>query len=164
MTSALDQARNAYDRPGTEPMMGPGGERESSELDLVIQNGTVVDGTGGPASIADVGVRDGRITLPDAVRALTDIPAQLYGLHGRGRVAPGYQADLIVFDETTVGPGRVHLRSDLPAGASRLYAEARGVEHVMVNGVDIVAAGEVTGARPGTVLWSGRDTQTVLAR
>jgi hypothetical protein len=41
-----------------------------------------------------------------------------------------------------------------------LYAGAHGVEHVLVNGVEIVTGGEYTDARPGTVIKSGRDTQT----
>jgi hypothetical protein len=50
---------------------------------------------------------------------------------------------------------------DLPAGAGRLYAGARGVHDVLVNGIPIVLAGELTGSRPGVVFRSGRDTETV---
>ena len=68
---------------------------------------------------------------------------------------------MVVFDPDEVGLGETYTRYDLPAGAGRLYADARGVEHVFTNGVEIVRDGEDTGARPGTVFRSGRDTATV---
>ncbi|HEY2998560.1 MAG TPA: amidohydrolase family protein [Acidimicrobiales bacterium] len=105
------------------------------------------------------GVREhGLLSTEEAVRLLTSVPADLYGLMDRGRLAEGSVADLVVFDEATVGPEEVSTRFDLPGGAGRLYAGAHGVEHVVVNGVPIVAAGALTGATPGTLLRSGRDT------
>ncbi len=100
------------------------------------------------------------LPLEEAVHLLTDVQAQLYGLRGRGRIEPGFCADLVVFDLDSIGPGPVHTRADLPAGASRLYGEARGIDHVLVNGVEIVRDGTFTAARPGIVLRSGRDTAT----
>jgi N-acyl-D-aspartate/D-glutamate deacylase len=102
----------------------------------------------------------GLMPIEEAVHLITDVQAQLYGLRGRGRLEEGSHADVVVLDLATVGPGPIHTRSDLPAGASRLYGEARGIEHVLVNGVELVRAGELTGARSGTLLRSGRDTET----
>lgn len=105
----------------------------------------------------------GRRLLPleRAVQLLTDAPARLFGLRDRGRVAPGAWADLVCFDPERIGSGPATLVEDLPGGAARLAAEALGVEHVLVNGVPIRRHGRSTGARPGRVLRSGRDTDTV---
>lgn len=101
-------------------------------------------------------VRDlGLLGLEEAVRLLTDVPARLYGLAGRGRVEVGAHADLVVFDPATVGPGREHTVDDLPGGSSRIVVDAVGMEHVLVSGVPIVTGGEPTAAHPGTVLRRG---------
>jgi N-acyl-D-aspartate/D-glutamate deacylase len=105
--------------------------------------------------------RHGVVSLEEGVRLLTDAPARLYGLRERGRLAPGWRADLVVFDAGAIDCGPTYTRFDLPAGAGRLYADARGIDHVIVNGVPIVEKGAHTGALPGTVLRSGRDTDTV---
>jgi N-acyl-D-aspartate/D-glutamate deacylase len=108
------------------------------------------------------GVRERKImTLEQAVQQLSQVPARLYGFHDRGELAPGMVADLVVFDADRVDRGPVESRADLPGGASRLYAEAIGVEAVAVAGVDVVRGGKLTGARPGRILRSGRDTRTV---
>ena len=112
-------------------------------------------------SLLGHGVRERRlITVEEAVRLLTDVPARLYGLCDRGRVAEGYWADLVVFDPERVGPCELRTRDDLPGGASRLYAEATGMEHVLVNGTEVVTNDHFTGALPGRVLRSGVDTET----
>jgi N-acyl-D-aspartate/D-glutamate deacylase len=98
-----------------------------------------------------------------AIRQLTDIPARLYGLRDRGRLVPGGWADVVIFDPTAIGHGPVRTRSDLPGGASRLYAEGEGIEHVLVNGTEIVRSGTFTDTTPGQVLRSGTDTDTVSA-
>jgi N-acyl-D-aspartate/D-glutamate deacylase len=108
------------------------------------------------------GVREfGVISLEEAVRQLTDVPARLYGVRERGRLEVGWHADVVVFDPATVGLGETYTKFDLPAGAGRLYAEAKGIEHVFANGIEIVRDNADTGARPGTILRSGRDTDTV---
>ena len=108
------------------------------------------------------GVRDFEvITLEAAIRELTSVPADLYGLTDRGRIVDGGAADLVLFDLDTIGYGTERLRADLPGGASRLYAEATGVHSVLVNGEIIVDDGDFMGVTPGRLLRSGRDTHTV---
>jgi N-acyl-D-aspartate/D-glutamate deacylase len=108
------------------------------------------------------GVRKhGLLSLEAAVGQLTDVPARLYGLRERGQLKKGWHADIVIFDEAEVDCGATYTRFDLPAGAGRLYADAIGIEHVFVNGIEIVQAGKDTGNRPGKVLRSGQDTTTV---
>jgi len=107
--------------------------------------------------------RRGLLSWEEAVRQLTDVPARLYGLRERGRLVPGYWADVVIFDPESIDHGPVRTRDDLPGGASRLYAEAEGIAHVLVNGTEIVREGQFTGAVPGRVLRSGVDTDTVRA-
>ncbi len=108
------------------------------------------------------GVRErGIMTLEQAVQQLAQVPARLYGFKDRGELREGMAADLVVFDATRVDRGPVESRADLPGGASRLYAEALGVDAVVVAGVDVVRSGKLTGERPGRILRSGRDTLTV---
>jgi N-acyl-D-aspartate/D-glutamate deacylase len=115
-----------------------------------------------PTRVLGNGVREhGVVSLEEGVRQLSDVPARLYGLRERGRLAQGWHADVVVFDPDTVGCGPTETRFDLPAGAGRLYADASGIGHVLVGGVEIVRDGVHTGALPGRVLRSGRDTDTV---
>jgi N-acyl-D-aspartate/D-glutamate deacylase len=101
------------------------------------------------------------VSLERAVQLITDAPAQLFGLRERGRIAEGYQADLVVFDPETIGSEPAALVADLPGGSVRLTADSIGVVRVLVNGVETVADGKATGETPGHVLRSGKDTATV---
>ena len=76
----------------------------------------------------------GALSLEEAVRRLTSHPADVFGLHDRGRVALGLPADLVVFDPERVGAGPLERVYDLPAGQDRLISRAIGVEAVFVNG------------------------------
>ena len=108
------------------------------------------------------GVREHKvISLEQAVHQLTQVPAELMGIRERGLIREGWRADIVIFDAETVGHGSIYTRYDLPGDEPRLYAEAVGIERVIVNGRTIVHDGRHTGARPGTVLKSGRDTYTV---
>ena len=111
------------------------------------------------------GVREqGVIGLEAAVHQLTQVPAELFGLKERGVLQEGWFADLVIFDPDRVGAGEVYFRQDLPADEPRIYADARGVRDVFVNGVQIIDAGEHTGQLPGIALRSGRDTDTPQLR
>jgi N-acyl-D-amino-acid deacylase len=91
------------------------------------------------------------IALPEAVRRLTSAPAEVLKLNRRGRLLPGYHADLVVFDPETV--------SDRATYAAP-HQLATGVACVWVNGVKVLNDGAPTGAMPGMVVrgpgWRGR--------
>ncbi|GAA1543340.1 amidohydrolase family protein [Streptomyces albidochromogenes] len=106
----------------------------------------------------------GLVPLERAVRMLTDDPAQLFGLRERGRIEEGFHADLVLFDPERIAAGPATLVHDLPGDSPRLDAKAIGVVSVRVNGVETIRDDQVTGAVPGTVLRSGRDTRTVATK
>jgi N-acyl-D-aspartate/D-glutamate deacylase len=138
-----------------DPRTVVGGSDAGAHLDMMC--GAIYS----TAMLGD-GVRSrGLMSWEAAVHELTEVPARLYGLRHRGRVETGWWADLVVLDPERVGYGPEHTRDDLPGGASRLYADAVGIEHVIVNGVEIVRRGALTGAKPGRVVRSGLDTDTV---
>ena len=89
-------------------------------------------------------VRERRlVTLEEAVRRMTSLPAGHFGLDGRGRLAPGLSADLVVFD-----PAEVVDRATF----ERPHAHPDGIRFVVVNGEVAAEDGRPTGARPGTIL------------
>lgn len=95
-------------------------------------------------------VRDRKLmTIERAIHRMTGEQAALFGLRGRGRIAPGFAADLFLFDAATVGRGPSRRVNDLPAGASRLVSPAVGVEGVWVNGERVADA---KGPRPDAAL------------
>ncbi len=89
-------------------------------------------------------VRDEQvISLQEAIRKLTSLPAQNLRLKRRGQLLPGYYADIVLFD-----PARIqdHATYESP------HQFATGVEEVFVNGVEVIKDGEHTGAKPGRVV------------
>ena len=86
---------------------------------------------------------EGVLTLEEAVRKVTSLPADFHGITDRGRLAPGMRADIAIFDPATIID-----RSDWDH--PQRFAE--GVIHVLVNGVPVLRDGEMTGKAPGEVI------------
>jgi N-acyl-D-aspartate/D-glutamate deacylase len=110
----------------------------------------------------------GTLTLEEAVRMLTSRPAEVSGLRDRGLLAPGRPADVVVFDPATVGASKLRRVRDLPAGADRLVADARGIDAVVVNGVVVREGGgdavDPAGPLPGRLLRGGEARPRPAAR
>jgi N-acyl-D-amino-acid deacylase len=90
-------------------------------------------------------VRDEKIIpLGEAVRKLSGLPAANLGLLNRGQLQNGYFADVVVFDPSKI---QDHATFDRP------HQYATGMVHVFVNGAQVLADGEHTGAKPGRAVW-----------
>lgn len=98
-------------------------------------------------------VREGRyLGLEHAVRKITADTAEIWGLPGRGRLAPGWAADVVVFDPETIGRGEERPVRDMPGGGMRYVRDASGVDTVIVNGeLAWSAGGGYTDARRGVL-------------
>jgi N-acyl-D-amino-acid deacylase len=83
------------------------------------------------------------ISLPEAIRKMTSLPAQQFKFAERGLIKEGFAADLVVFDPAKVAD---------PATFEKPHAYATGIPHVLVNGTLVIRAGEHTHARPGKPL------------
>ena len=94
----------------------------------------------------------GLFTWEEAVRRLTALPAALYGIPERGRLAVGTIADVTCFDPHRVAMHAPELVHDFPAGAARYVARASGMERVFVAGEELIVGDEWTGAYPGAPL------------
>ncbi len=93
--------------------------------------------------------QEGVITLPEAIRRLTALPAANLGLPRRGLLARGNFADVVIFDPATIQDHATYAQPQ---------QYATGVVHVFVNGTQVLRDGEHTGARPGRVV-RGRGAQ-----
>jgi N-acyl-D-amino-acid deacylase len=90
------------------------------------------------------------ITLPEAVRRLSALPATNLGLDHRGFLKEGMFADIIVFDPATIADR---------ATFEKPHQYAVGMKHVFVNGAQVLKDGEHTGAKPGRALWGPGKTK-----
>ncbi len=94
------------------------------------------------------------MSLEEAVRQITYNTATMWGLHNKGLVREGMDADLVVLDPDTVGPAMPEVVHDLPAGAQRLKQVAEGISKTIVAGEVLLDHNEHTGATPGVLMRS----------
>jgi N-acyl-D-aspartate/D-glutamate deacylase len=91
-------------------------------------------------------VRDRHVlSLEDAIRKMTSLPAQILGVRDRGQLRDGFAADVVVFDPATVGETN---------SFEKPKSYAKGVDYVLVNGVVVIDKGAHTGATPGRAIRS----------
>ena len=134
------------------PYMSFGSDAESSAPEGVfLQSSTHPRAYGNVARLLGRYVRDEKlISLPEAVRRLTSLPAGNLALKERGKLAAGYFADIVVFDPATI---QDHATFEKPQQFST------GVSHVVVNGGVALSDGEPTGKATGRVVrgqgWKG---------
>jgi N-acyl-D-aspartate/D-glutamate deacylase len=144
----LDAVREMLVHPHTIPGLGDGGAHVASISDSSF-----------PSTLLQHWARDrrtGRLELPFVVRRQCRDTAEALGLLDRGRLEPGYKADLNVIETDRVRVHRPEMHYDLPGGGRRLLQRAEGYRHTVVSGVETYRAGEPTGARPGRVVRGAR--------
>jgi len=94
----------------------------------------------------------GRLSVAEAVRLMTSVPAKVAGLADRGRIALGYKADLNIIDHARLTLHKPVITHDLPAGGRRLDQTADGYVATIVSGEVIASNGVPTSARPGRLI------------
>ncbi len=120
---------------------------------VFLNNSTHPRAYGNFARLLGKYVRDEKvISLEEAIRKLTSFPASNLRIQGRGQLSPGYFADIVVFDPTSI---QDHATYEEP------HQYATGMHHVWVNGTRVLADGDHTGAMPGRVVrgpgWTGSE-------
>jgi len=83
------------------------------------------------------------ISLEDAIRKMTSLPAQTFGFRDRGLIREGFAADFVIFDENTIAD---------QATFDKPHQFPAGISYVIVNGETVLANGQMTEARPGVAL------------
>jgi N-acyl-D-aspartate/D-glutamate deacylase len=101
-----------------------------------------------------------RIDLTHAIKRQTADTAQLYGLHDRGILKPGYLADINIINMDDISLNKPWLAFDLPAGGKRLLQTANGYDYIIKSGEVTFENGHITKARPGGLI---RGPQSIAA-
>jgi N-acyl-D-amino-acid deacylase len=140
-------------------------ENQAHALELIRHPRTVVTFSDSGAHVSQImdsslqthllgyWVRDKQaLTLEEAVRQLTFVPASFWGMHNRGLLREGYAADVVVFDPDRIAPMLPELVYDLPAGARRLKQKSAGIAATVVNGEVLMRHNEHTGVLPGQLI------------
>jgi N-acyl-D-amino-acid deacylase len=134
------------------PWMSFGSDAEASEpKGPFLQMSTHPRAYGNVARLLGRYVRDEKlISLPDAVRKLTSLPATNWGIRNRGLLKPGYFADVVIFDPATIAENATY---------EKPKQFATGVNNVFVNGRQVLKDGEPTGIKAGRFVrgpgWKG---------
>jgi N-acyl-D-aspartate/D-glutamate deacylase len=94
------------------------------------------------------------MSLEDAIKKLTFLPASVFGIRDRGLLRQGMAADIFAFDPAKIALAEPEKVQDLPAGAPRYIQRAKGIHYSVVNGSVLMKNGAHTGMYPGKVLRS----------
>ena len=106
-----------------------------------------------PVDLLSYWAREAKVlSLEQAVRMLSFLPATRWGFHDRGLLREGFAADINVFDWERLGLDNLEVRADLPADCKRLFVKAVGFDATLVNGQIAVRNGEHTGAYAGKLI------------
>jgi N-acyl-D-amino-acid deacylase len=100
------------------------------------------------------------MSLEDAIKKLTFLPASTFGIHDRGLLRRGMAGDVFVFDPDRIDLTAPEKVTDLPKGAPRYVQGAKGIYYTIVNGSVLMENGAHTGAYPGRVLRSDQNSST----
>ena len=92
------------------------------------------------------------VPLAWAIKRITDDNARAIGLHDRGRIVPGYKADINIIDYDALAIGYPEVAYDLPSGGRRLVQRSRGFDATIVSGVPVYRSGNSTGSYPGRLV------------
>ena len=144
---SLDFLRDVLRQPGVVVGLGDGG----------AHYGLVCDASYPTFMLTHWG-RDraaGLIPLPEVVRMLTAIPADMVGFGDRGRLAVGMKADINIIDHASLALETPSVSFDLPGGGRRLMQGAKGFRATIVSGTPILRDDEPTGALPGRLVRAG---------